>query len=118
MKKLSLIYALVITIFANPGLLLAVPPQIMNVKLENPLAFTDLTDLFEAILEVVIVLATPVIIFFVIYAGFLYVTARGNAEQVQQATRALLYAVIGGVIVLGAFAMMTIIGNLVGAFIN
>jgi hypothetical protein len=93
-------------------------PEVIKVELKNPLKFENLTDLFEAILSVVMVLATPVIVFFIIYAGFLYVTARGNAQQVEQATKALTYAIIGGVIVLGSFALITIIDNLVTAFIN
>lgn len=100
------------------SVLASAPPEVIEVKLENPLKFENLTDLFEAILSVVMVLATPVIVFFIIYAGFLYVTARGNAQQVEQATKALTYAIIGGVIVLGSFALITIIDNLVTAFIN
>lgn len=96
----------------------AAPAEVIKVKVKNPLKFDDLTDLFEAILGVVMILATPVIVFFIIYAGFLYVTARGNAAQVEQASRALTYAIIGGVIVLGSFALITIVKNLVDAFIS
>jgi formate-dependent nitrite reductase membrane component NrfD len=85
-------------------------------QLLNPLAFDSITDLLEAILNVLIVLAVPIIVFFIIYAGFLYVTARGNAQQIQDATRALTYAVIGGVLIIGALAIATIIGNIVNEF--
>ena len=63
-----------------------------------------------------IIIATPIIVLYIIYAGFLYVTARGNAQQVEQATRALTYAIIGGVIVLGAVAMSQILANVVASF--
>jgi Type IV secretion system pilin len=91
-------------------------PASRSVVLRNPLRVDSITDLLEALLSIVLVLATPVIIFFIIYAGFLYVTAQGNAEQVKQATRALTYAIIGGVIIIGAMAIATIVKNLVGAF--
>jgi len=91
-------------------------PGTRSIRLNNPLRVDNITDLLEALLSIVLVLATPVIIFFIIYAGFLYVTAQGNAEQIKQATRALTYAIIGGVIIIGAMAIATIVKNLVGAF--
>jgi hypothetical protein len=87
-----------------------------SARLRNPLSVDTLEALLQALLGIFIVLATPIIVFFIIYAGFLYVTARGNATQVQEATRALTYAIIGGVLVLGAFAITTMIGNLVASF--
>jgi hypothetical protein len=62
------------------------------------------------------ILMVPVIVFFIIYSGFKYVTARGNASQVEEATQSLTYAIIGGVLILGAIAISTIIQNLVGSF--
>ncbi len=91
-------------------------PAPSAVKLNNPLKVDSLQDFFQAIISVVIILATPIIVFFVIYAGFLYVTARGNPDQITQANRALTYAIIGAVIILGAFAIATIVKNLVGSF--
>lgn len=85
-------------------------------SLQNPLNVGTIGDLLAAILNIVMVLAVPVIILFIVYAGFLYVTARGNSEQVQQATRAFTYAIIGGLIVLSAMVLIEIIQNFVGAF--
>ena len=84
--------------------------------IENPLNVDTIGEFLAAILTIVMVLAVPVIIFFIVYAGFLYVTARGNSEQVQQATRAFTYAIIGGLIVLGAMVLVGIIQNLVESF--
>ena len=86
------------------------------VELKNPLKMKSAEELLTTILEIVIILATPFIVFFIIYAGFLYVTARGNAEQITQANRALTYAIIGGVIIIGSVAIATIIKNIVLAF--
>ena len=85
-------------------------------QVQNFLKFDSVEDILVAVLNIFIVIATPIIVFFIIYAGFLYVTARGNAEQTQQATRALTYAIIGGVLILGAVALAEIIDNLVDAF--
>ncbi len=86
------------------------------VALKNPLKVGSIEELLSAILGVVIVLATPIVVFFIIYAGFLYVTARGNTQQVQQATTALTYAIIGGLLILGSFALAEVIKNVVDSF--
>ncbi len=88
-----------------------------TVQLENPLNNINSIDgLLVAILNIIMVLMIPVIVFFIIYAGFKYVMAQGNASQVEEATRALTYAVIGGVLILGAVAISQIIQNVVRAF--
>jgi Na+/proline symporter len=92
-------------------------PVIKNVELENPLNnINSIEDLLEAILYIFMTLMIPVIVFFIIYAGFKYVTAQGNASKVEEANRALLYAVIGGVLILGAVAIAGIIQSTVSAF--
>jgi hypothetical protein len=87
-----------------------------SIQLRNPLAVTSIEELLVAILNILIIIAIPLIVFYIIYAGFLYVTARGNAQQVEQATRALTYAIIGGVLIIGAVAISEIVKNLVGSF--
>jgi amino acid transporter len=109
-----IVMAVVGTLAWLPVLVLAQP--VTKVELKNPLAVGTIEELLSALLGVVLVLATPIIIFFIIYSGFLYVTAQGNPEQVKQASRSLTYAVIGGVIVIGAFAIATMVENLVAAF--
>ncbi len=86
-----------------------------SATLQNPLRVNTLTDLLLAILDILLILAVPVIIFFIIYAGFLYVTAQGNATKISDANRALLYAIIGGVIVLGARVIGALIQNTVNS---
>jgi hypothetical protein len=99
-----------------PIITLAQSPSGTTVTLTNYLNVSTIEELLEAILTILITLATPIIVFFIIYGGYLYVTARGNPEQIKTATTALTYAIIGGVIIIGAVAIGAIIGNLVGAF--
>ena len=53
------------------------------------------------------------ILFFIlmIYGGFLWMTARGNEQQVEKAKNLIISAVIGLVIVLSAYAITSYIGN-------
>jgi len=88
-----------------------------SVSLESPLKNIDsIEGLLVAILNIIIILMIPVIVFFIILAGFKYVTAQGNASQVEDATRSLTYAIIGGVLILAAVAISQIIANVVDSF--
>jgi hypothetical protein len=86
-------------------------PTVHNdpVTIENPLQAKNITELFAAIIDVILVFAIPIIVFFIIYAGFLYVTARGNENTIQKAHMALLYALIGGLIILGARVLIDVV---------
>jgi hypothetical protein len=87
-----------------------------STALTNPLRVDSLEALLQAILQIVIVLATPIVVLFIILAGFKYVTARGDVAKTKEATLALTYAIIGGILIIGAVAISQIIGNLVAAF--
>jgi hypothetical protein len=80
-----------------------------HVTIENPLEAENITQLFASIIDVVLVFAIPIIVFFIIYAGFLYVTARGNESTIQKAHMALLYALIGGLLILGARVLIDVV---------
>jgi len=85
-------------------------------EVKSHIKFTTIEELIVGVLNIFIVIAVPIIVLFIIYAGFLYVTARGSVQQIEQATRAFTYAVIGGVIILGAVALSEVIKNVVDAF--
>lgn len=81
--------------------------------LENPLKVDTITEFLQLILDLLLIFAVPVIVFFIIYSGFLFVTAQGNDTQLSKAKTALLWTVIGGVIVLGANVLLDVLVNTV-----
>lgn len=85
----------------------------LNLRVGNPTPFTSVEAFIQGVLNVIMILATPIIVLVIMYSGFLYVTARGNAEQVKQATRSLTYAIIGAILILGAVVMSGIIKDLI-----
>ena len=78
-------------------------------SLQNPLKFNSFPEFFTGLLHIIVIFAIPIIILMIIYAGFLYVMARGSEEQVTKASRALTYAVLGGLIILGAELILQVI---------
>jgi len=51
----------------------------------------------------------------VIYAGFQFVTAQGNVTKLETAKRAIVYALIGALILLGAEAISALIQSSIEA---
>lgn len=85
--------------------------------LQNPLANTsDLPTFLTTILKFITTQIGPaIIILMLVYCGFLFVTAQGNAEKVSTARTALLWTVIGAIILLGATVIEGVITSTVNA---
>lgn len=75
-----------------------------------------LVELLLKIIDVLLTFALPLIVFYIMYAGFLYVTAQGDTGQIGKAHTALQYAVIGGVLILGAKLIINVIQGTIRAF--
>ena len=71
-------------------------------ELTNPLgsSTTDLNSLLVLILKIVTEIGSIVVVFFIIYSGFLFVTAQGNEEKITKAKQALTWTLIGAAILL------------------
>jgi hypothetical protein len=52
--------------------------------------------------DILIPIGSVIAVLMIMYAGFLFVTARGNTTQIDKAKQALLYALIGAALLLGA----------------
>ncbi len=78
-------------------------------KLPNPIKSGTFQDLACDVLGVVSKIGGIIAVFFIIYAGFLFVTASGKDEKLKDAKKAILYAVIGTAILLGAEALSKIL---------
>lgn len=87
------------------------------VQIENPLAAESITDFFIDLIQILLIFAVPIIVFFIILAGFRFVTAQGNESKLAEAKNALLFAIIGGMIILGAYVILEVIQGTVGSFL-
>ncbi len=77
-----------------------------HATLQSPLGgVSNLNNLIKKILEVVVDIGTPIAVLFIIYAGFLFVTAQGNETKITKAKNAFTWAVIGTAVLLGAWVL-------------
>jgi hypothetical protein len=73
--------------------------------LNAPTLLAALADAYNAFAK----FAYIVLVFFFVYAGFMFVTARGNPEKLETAKRMLLYTVIGAALILGGQVIAALI---------
>ncbi|MBU2330328.1 pilin, partial [Patescibacteria group bacterium] len=84
--------------------------------LKNPLNnICTLPQFLNAILDAVVQLGTIVLILALVYVGFQFVAAQGNEEKIRSARSALMWTVIGGLVLLGAKAIGLVIEGTVSA---
>ncbi len=82
--------------------------------LTNPLnSINSLPDFLNAILGAVVDLGTIVLTLALIYVGFLFVKAQGKEEEIKNARNALMWTVIGGLVLLGAKTIGMVIASTV-----
>lgn len=84
-----------------------------NQQLQNPLTISDISGFIALVLKVMVMVALPIISFFIVYSGFLFISAQGNQEALGKAKTNLLYVLIGSVLILGAWVISTLIGGTV-----
>ena len=63
-------------------------------------------------------IGAPVAVGFVIWGGYLLITAGGNQKQVNDGTKTVKNAIIGFLIIVFAAAIISITQNLLGSFYN
>ena len=82
----------------------------------NPLGNTKTLDgLLGKVLDAIIAIGVVVITIMLVYCGFLFVVAQGNEEKIRTARSALLWTIIGALILLGAKVIAEVISNTVKA---
>jgi uncharacterized BrkB/YihY/UPF0761 family membrane protein len=83
-------------------------------KIVNPIpSITSIPGLIHTLLNGLLEIGIPVVALAIIYCGFLFVFARGNPEKLKKAKDALLWTLIGAAILLGSWAIATMIQSTV-----
>ncbi|MBI2414757.1 hypothetical protein HYV31_02870 [candidate division WWE3 bacterium] len=78
-------------------------------KIEN------LKDVFALAINVVLGIGVSLTIIYLILGGIQYITSKGDQKAAQEARTSLTNAVIGFIVVLGAFTIKTIVISMIDA---
>jgi hypothetical protein len=80
-------------------------------KIVNPLRVNNIPELLAIILSAIIQIAIPFLVLAMMWVGFLFVAARGNASKLAEARQALYFTLLGALIILGAQTLATILSG-------
>ena len=69
----------------------------------------DLPDIITTIINVMLFIAAALAVIMIIYGGIRYITAHGDEKQVKVAKDTIVYSVVGLIIAILAYALVTFI---------
>src|SRR3989344_3321278 len=81
---------------------------------DNPIEAKSFVALLTTVLHALVQIGIPVLVIFIVIAGFKFVTAQGSEKGITEAKDAFKWAVIGGAVLLGAQIIADVIANTVG----
>jgi len=90
------------------------PLVVHAVQIENPLKWDSFAGLLNAIIDFLFNLAIGIAPIMIIVAGFYFVTAQGEPEQINTAKRIILWTLIGLLVVIGAKGLIALFGQIFG----
>lgn len=108
------------TLFSCTSIVLAAPslkdavPNFIFAGEEAGYEQDDVFYIFSSIINTVISMLGIIFIALMIYGGYLWMTARGNEDQVEKSKKLITAAVIGLIIVLSAYAISYFVVSNIG----
>ena len=110
-KKLSILVSFVVPVIISA--------QTITIPNPAPTAGGTLMQIIITLLNnVVMPVAAVLVVMYIIYAGFTFVTAQGNPKKIDEAKQRLLWALIGAGILLGAAGIASVVERTVRSIVN
>ena len=72
------------------------------ITIDNPLKAETIGELITTISDFAVTIGLPIAIIFIVYSGFLFVSARGNEKKLETAKEGFRWSIIGAAIIVGA----------------
>jgi len=92
----------------------AAPPSVPTTVVPPLLGITNLADAFNIAINIVLGAGIALTIVFLILGGIQYMTAKGDQKAATEARNALTNAVVGFIVVIGAFTIKIVLQNILG----
>lgn len=77
----------------------------------NPLCADSFEELVGALANIAFAIGVPIAVVFIIWSGFLFVSARGSEEKLKKAKTTFMWAIIGTAVLLGAKIIAETVGE-------
>ncbi len=120
-KKVMAVCLLVVFLFLTLGLPVVLaqgtpgdPYGLQAIEEDTVFAPTNLIVIIANLIRIFLGLLGMIAVLLMLYAGYLWMTAAGNPEQVQKAQRIIKQTTVGIIIILSAFAIVTFVLGIFG----
>lgn len=89
-------------------------------QLQNPLnsAFSSVPAFIAGFMKVIVMLSLPVVAVYLVYAGYLYVYARGRGAELSTAHANIIGTLKGAALILGGWAIAVLIWGTLAPLLN
>ena len=104
LKKYKIAHIVSALIVFTPVLIFAA-----DYTVQNPLKSNDVKKILVDIMNLVALVGSVVVVFFIIYSGFKFVVAKGNEKEVTDAKNMFFATIVGGAILLGADVIANVV---------
>jgi hypothetical protein len=74
----------------------------------NPLTSSATVALLGGLVNALIYIGTPVLVAYLLYSGFLFVSAQGNRDKITQAKETFVRGILYSVLLLGSWTFITL----------
>jgi len=105
MKKI-IVSLILLSVFALPITAMAIPNQ------PSPGAIGDIDSLYETIGNIAWKIFAIIALIAFVTAGILFLSAAGDPEKIKTARTAFIWGIVGIVVAILAFSIVTMVGNL------
>ena len=84
------------------------------IEIKNPLTYNTFHELIDRIINFVFMIAIPIATIAILIAGYMFVTAAGEAEKVLTARKTIQWALIGLLVIICAKGLIALLGEVIG----
>lgn len=85
-------------------------------NLSNPLNSSSFVEVVGKVADFAAKIGVPIAAVFIIYSGFLFVTARGSEDKLKSAKETFTWTIIGTAILMGAWVLAKAITTTIKSF--
>jgi len=102
-KKLDILLITAVVLISSAAIAYA--------QIQNPISSGSFAELIKRIAQEIRPIAITFSVVFIIYSGFLFVTASGNQEKLKSAKTTFTWTIVGTAIVVGASLLAEVVIN-------
>jgi len=98
-----------------PAIALAIPTAVDPVEGS---ANVTLSDLLQNVINYILAISAGIAVLFLIVGGIKYIASQGNEESIESAKHTILYSIIGLLVIVLSFVIVTFITNQAGNLVQ